>query len=263
MASLTFFPDKKLVKEFLSYFGLAQKKPDLSFLSELIRCFAHLPYENITKILKVNEGHQDDARLRLPDEVWRDFREKGSGGTCFSLTFFFHFLCHELGFVVHPILADRSYGKNTHCALVVFLEGERYLVDPGFLIHQPIPLPRLDGVLFPTSFNTVILTAYGKDHYDLHTLHQKIKKWRCRYKAKPVLWEKFFKVWRDSFNWPGMRSILITTISGGDHLYLHNSQLRVISQEGVQKKKITEPEKLLPFFSMDISLIQQAFDVIK
>ena len=45
-----------------------------------------------------------------------------------------------------PILADRRYGDDTHSALVVWHEGKPHLLDPGYLIVRPLPLPSAAGL---------------------------------------------------------------------------------------------------------------------
>ncbi len=82
----------------------------------------------------------------------------GSGGTCFSLTATLLALVRSLGLRAEPILADRPYGERTHSGLIVWIDDRAHLVDPGYLLTEPIPLEADLLIEKPTSFNTVILT---------------------------------------------------------------------------------------------------------
>jgi len=86
-------------------------------------------------------GNPRQAR-RLPREVLDDHRDFGTGGTCFSLTAALLHLIRALGYDAEPILADRRYGQNTHCALLLWIDGRPHLLDPGYLILDPVPLHR-------------------------------------------------------------------------------------------------------------------------
>ena len=57
-------------------------------LTRILVSFARIPYENISKLIKLSETGGEWDRFRLPAEVWEDFRRNNLGGTCFSLTFF-------------------------------------------------------------------------------------------------------------------------------------------------------------------------------
>ena len=135
--------------------------------------FSSLPYENLTKILK--HDREGGVARRGPEEVIRDHIRLGSGGTCFSLTAALLHVLRALGLRAEPILADRHYGENTHCALLVWLDGEPHLLDPGYLILKPLALPgneELEQVV-PTAFNELLLRHREQgSKIELHTRQQ-------------------------------------------------------------------------------------------
>src|SRR5262249_39781022 len=115
--------------------------PGEAVLERIARAFAALPYENVTKILKQARSNSARASLRDAGEVFGDHLRWGTGGTCFSLCNALLKLLESAGFDAFIAMADMHYGKDIHCAVVVRLDDSRFLLDPGYLLHQPIRLP--------------------------------------------------------------------------------------------------------------------------
>ncbi|HLW67186.1 MAG TPA: hypothetical protein VKS79_17870 [Gemmataceae bacterium] len=125
-------PDSPVLPTFLRAFDINKAGAPLDVLERVGHAFARLPYENLTKIIRQAEtGNTAEAR-RIPSEVLADHLQFGAGGTCFSLTATLLYLVRALGFEAQPILADRPYGTNTHCALLVWIVGEPHLLDQAF-----------------------------------------------------------------------------------------------------------------------------------
>ena len=117
----------------------------------------------------------------------QDFRRWRSGGTCFSLTAALLHLVRSLGLPGEPILADRRYGVDTHCALLVWLDDRPHLLDPGYLIVEPVPLDATTNELVvPTRFNQLHLMPGEADRIELHTAEQGNRRYRLTYKTSPV-----------------------------------------------------------------------------
>jgi len=117
---------RQTARDFLRYYNIsAATACSIDKLGEVLQAFIAIPYENLSKIIKFNQKHQDADLLRLPDEVWQDFRRHRLGGTCFSLTFFLDAVLHELGFTTYPVMARMNTGPNRHCALIILHEGHR------------------------------------------------------------------------------------------------------------------------------------------
>ncbi len=118
---------------------LRRGEDDVASLETVAKAFSTIPYENLTKIINWASSGRTVAK-RLPRDVISAHVEQGAGGTCFSLTAALLHILRSLGWRAEPILADRHYGQNTHCALVVWVDGTPHLLDPGYLIVKPIPL---------------------------------------------------------------------------------------------------------------------------
>ncbi|HQG44185.1 MAG TPA: arylamine N-acetyltransferase [bacterium] len=130
------------VRHFLGHFGLAAGAPDHLQLEKVLFHFSRLPYENISKIVKLNHHFRTIERIRLPEEVMDDYVRHNLGGTCFSLSFFLQCILLHLGYSAYIVMADMGSRRNVHCALIVELQGGKFLVDPGYLLTRAMAFHR-------------------------------------------------------------------------------------------------------------------------
>lgn len=231
------------LNRFLRHFALDAATPPPMLLRQVVQAFARLPYENLTKIIKTAEtGSIPDARPG-PEEVIAEHVRLGTGGTCFSLTATLLHLLRQLGWQAEPILADRPYGPNTHCALLVWIDGQPHLVDPGYLLTEPIPLLSRQETLIPTSFQDVLFRPQANDTLELQTIQQGKVTPRLTFKTSPVDAGEFLKVWEDSFTWEMMRYPVVTAVTAGEHLYLQGNRLQARSRLQVERRELP-PEAL-------------------
>src|SRR5262245_60526200 len=148
--------DPQVLHQFLKHFQIAAKPDSSRMLIEIGEAYSRLPYENLSKIIRYAESGSPFSARESPQEVVLGHIQSGTGGTCFSLTAALLYLVRSLGFQAEPILADRSYGADTHCALLVWMDGQPHLVDPGFLIFRPIAVSNCEQRL-STAFHELIL----------------------------------------------------------------------------------------------------------
>ncbi len=210
---------------FISHFKIPAEGSDLELLRALVQSFSVIPYENLTKIIKKFTLQGPKERLRGPEDVLTGHIENHTGGTCFSLTYCLGAVLTGAGYRCHPVMADMKR-SNIHCALVVHLNGGRYLVDPGYLLGEPVELG--DGaVTVPTTFGTVELRPRAGERYDLFTVSGGEVKWRYRVKTVPVPRSLFLKYWQESFSLPMMNSMQLTRLTHRGHLYIRDHHLRL------------------------------------
>lgn len=214
---------------FLDHFGLREAARGPRTIEEVARAFARIPYENLTKVLKrARAGSAEEAR-RWPREVISDHVALGAGGTCFSLTAALLHVLRALGWKAEPLLADRPYGRNTHCAVLVWEEGAPRLLDPGFLICRPIAVGSPEPMEVETAFNRVALSPRdGGERLDLDTVQEGKRVHRISFKLAPADPGEFLRAWDDSFGWEMMRSPLLTRVRGGSQVYLHGKAARPV-----------------------------------
>ncbi len=189
--------------------------------------FSRMPYENLTKIIKRREVIGPSSARRLPDEVIADHLAYGTGGTCFSLTAALVAALRHFGVEAHPILADRRYGSDTHCAALIMTGGDLFVVDPGYLLHRPVPLPAETPVVVENPFNIVELMPEGPRRVALYTRSGADRKYRLTYKIAPVDGEAFGVAWDRSFGWEMMTYPVLTRVTAAEHYYLQGGDLRI------------------------------------
>ena len=159
-------------------FAAAGRPPDLDLLADLQA--AHLvavPFENLDVYRR--RGVRTDLAWSLPKIV-----EGRRGGWCFELNGAFGWLLSELGYSVDSV-SCRVFGADgwgpalDHCALVVHLDGERWLVDVGFGDCCMVPVRIVDGeqpavprrVRFHVDDDSFVLSELGLDGTWFDSLH--------------------------------------------------------------------------------------------
>jgi hypothetical protein len=96
-------------------------------------------------------------------------------------------LLRSMGWKAEYILVDRSYGQSKHCALLVWVDGTPHLLDPGFLIVNPIHLKNEGEQEIRTSFNRLVLApGESQNRVSLFAVRKGAKICRLTYKTSPV-----------------------------------------------------------------------------
>ncbi len=250
------------VEEFLDYFHLPHKNPDLVFLQEILQHFAQIPYENISKIIKLNQNWDSDlTRIRFPEEVIENHISSKLGGTCFSLTFFLQSILAQNGFTCYPVMADMRAGANSHCCLIVIVGSVKYLVDPGYLLTQPMEINPQNPKLFRNAFSGVELRFDGTTAtYNLFTFNKNDSRWRYRFQDRSVSSEEFLQHWLASFGWNSMHGICLTKVMKDGMLYIRKDFMRetTFSERKNFNIKRNYHAAIQENFGIDKQLVEQA-----
>jgi arylamine N-acetyltransferase len=251
---------------FLNRFSLSDKLPRGELLRCVVQAFASIPYENLTKIIRDEEGGAPERARRHPAQVLSDHISLGTGGTCFALTATLIYLLRSLGWQAEPILADRRYGTNTHCALLVWIEGKPHLLDPGYLILEPVPLASEGSRSLQTRFNHVMLEPRAEgSRLDLYTGQSHGLTMRLTYKLAPVDPPEFLKVWDRSFDWDMMTYPLLTRVDGDCQLYLRRNRYQVRTATGVRTERISSgllPARIERDFGISRAVAARAISIL-
>jgi arylamine N-acetyltransferase len=206
--------------------------------------------------------------MRYPDEVIGDYLKWGTGGTCFSLTAALAGVLDALGIEVYPILADRHYGVDTHCGLIMpGPKGELLLLDPGYLLYAPLRIPRdCDGpVFYDTGFNRIELSPHsGGSRLELYTIVKNNRKLRLTFKVEPVSDQAFCRAWEQSFAFEMMTYPVLTRHAEGCHQYLQGNVLAVRDSQRTRRAVLT-PDGQIEFFAaagMDKNIVTRALEIV-
>ena len=251
----------KTSQHFQEFFSISFRNPDINYLGEILLHFSNLPYENISKIIKRHHHFEDLEKIRLPDEVMEDHAKHHLGGTCFSLTFFLQTILQNQGFSCYPIMADMRWGENVHCALIVQYDRKKYLVDPGYLLNQPMELSAEKPRILHSETSGIELVYHQKErYYHLYTFNREQTKWRYRFNDRSVSAEEFLKFWLDSFSWNTMHGLCLTKVEKGRMVYIHKNYMRETTFKGKQNFNIKQNyhETIQKIFGIDPNLVDEA-----
>ena len=237
---------RESVRQFLDFYHIKEEPPSLAFLGDILTHYAKLPYENISKIVKLHKNYIAADRIRLPDDVINDHAAHHLGGTCFSLTFTLQAILSEMNFLCYPFIAHMRNRPNAHCALIILLNGKKYLVDPGYLLNKPMELCKDSARLYRTE-HTGVQLVYNQDdeYFNVFTFDRTNRTWRYQFLDTPLSMDKFLHYWWASFYWSGMRGICLTQVTRDGMVYVHNDYVQVQNLQGKQKGHVEDIHRLV------------------
>ncbi len=135
----------KLYKELqcavLNHLQVTHGKPDHQHLEQLVAAFVRIvPWESASRIVRRADCDQLENRPRWPDIFWNDHLRMGGGGTCFESNFAFSALLNGLGYEGYLTINDMQDSIGCHTAVILLLDGQKWIVDVGFPIYGVLPL---------------------------------------------------------------------------------------------------------------------------
>jgi arylamine N-acetyltransferase len=253
--------DVEAAEGFLDHFGLRPAGSAGDRVREVATTFGAFPYENLSKLVKKHRVPAGPERRRLPGEVLADHVTLGTGGTCFALTRLFQVVLARLGLESFPVLCDTRHRAANHCALAVVLDGSLGLVDPGYLLHEPLELMPDVGAPRPSALGARLIAVEGSDRLaDLYTLGR----WRYRVHLDPVSTVRFEAVWDASFDWTMMNGVHLCVRRGSGYVYVHTVKHNSRTIEGGTATNIRghEAEVLSQQLGLDPGLVTLAYRLV-
>ena len=231
------------------------------------RQVAALPFENLTKILKVTDGGEKGARpIRLPDEVLRDHRQYGTGATCFALVFLLRHLARQAGIELTLHTCDRRHGDDTHAAAAWSGGGRRWIFDPGYHIVQPLPGEGEERFYHRANPNATRIRRRGEDRYECYTGHA--GNWRLRFvfKDRALSDSAFRRTWVASFSAEMMAYPVLTRFRDGRMIYLQKSNLVIRDASGSQLAPLRTGEladAIPEAYGIDARIVKRALERLR
>jgi arylamine N-acetyltransferase len=236
----------------------------------LLRELSALPYENLSKIVAFRQGGNREATLSLAENWLEKSKETGAGGTCFSLTWWLRGRMRALGFETALLMGDKGKAKNIHCGLRFDDEGRAYLLDPGYMIFEPLLLP--DAGLSAQAWippnevrvEDVPALAAWRLWSGPRGEPQGLKP-RFDFRRAPVSEEEFLAHWRASYELPMMNYPVLNRVEGGVQYYLQKRSLLVRTAEGGEMRKLDRGEMMEALgvtFGIPEGLAREALDIV-
>jgi hypothetical protein len=158
-------------------------------------------------------------------------------------------------------MADMRAGRNIHCALITLFEGVKYLVDPGYLLRQPMALDPSKPRLYRTELTGVELRFDPlAAAYEVFTFNRQEMKWRYRFVDRPTPAEEFLQHWQASFHRNSMHGFCLTSATQEELIYIHKDFMRITSLEGKRNVPIKQNyhETIAQLFGIAPEYVEQA-----
>ena len=141
---------------------------DRELLQRLLAAYVRtVPWESAFRIVK--RAHDDDPQdcARWPAEFWQDNLQRGAGGTCFESNLAFSALLHGLGYEGYLTINDMEESIGCHTAIIVFLDGQKCLVDVGFPVYAVLPLEIQPVTEYESPYFRYTIRDLGSDRYQI------------------------------------------------------------------------------------------------
>ena len=251
---------------FNSYFSISRGRTRFELLQGVLSNFSQFPYENLSKIIKHYKLPSSTDKFRLPGEVMEDHVTRHLGGTCFSLCYFLHTILVHWDFLCYPVMADMRWGKNVHCALIVLIDNDKYLVDPGYLLNQPMEMNEKKPRVLMTPFSGVELVFRAETAlYELFTFNREKLNWRYRFKDRHVSADEFLSHWKSSFGWNSMHGLCLTKVQKGKMIYIHKTYMQETSYDVKKKFNIKNHVHgtINKLFAIDAQITEEALSAVE
>ncbi|MBO4827873.1 MAG: hypothetical protein J5534_00280 [Fibrobacter sp.] len=274
---------------------------------DLCNQISNITYENLTKIIRLEQTGSATGARKLDDSDQNDIDSWMGGGTCFSMTWHLYQALTDMGFKPRLVMGHKRKERNIHCALILpdpddsvvtpgqlfstnvtptsvpgsplsslvsSLSSNSYLLDPGYLIFDPLqmPLPQpFDSgeAFFPLSPNCVRLVRPTLESMELWTGGAGAPmKLRFEYPVEGVSVEEFKHHWNESFYREMMTYPVLNRLDRekGIQYYYQKGNLVVRSSIGSKMTKIEPADRvqtLSDIFKLSPSIIEQALQILE
>lgn len=239
---------------------------------DLCERISHVTYENLTKIIRYAQaGNADNAR-KLDDSYENNLDSWMGGGTCFSLTWHLYQELRHMGYAPKLLMGDKRIEKNIHCALLLPIDSENFLLDPGYLIFEPLKIPeaipfKKSQAFFPLVPNTVRLDL---ENGVLALYTGSIRgpmKLRFEFDIRGVSPQEFQRHWSESFNREMMTYPVLNRLDRekGVQYYYQKGNLLIRDKNGSRLEQINPSnrvERLHEIFGIDRETIERALEIL-
>lgn len=163
---------ESLVLDILDYLGCSKQAPSLRYLNQLITAYIHkVPWESVSRIVKRHATLETEDCPRWPAEFWNSALLHGFGGTCYESSLAFYSLLTKLGFESYLTVNDMGESIGCHAAVVVLLEGEKYLVDVTIPVHAAVRINPQRTVRRRTAFLNFTIRPVQENKYEVERSH--------------------------------------------------------------------------------------------
>lgn len=132
---------ENLLQRIFFYLQIRPASPSAENLAALLRAYTRrVPWESASRITKRASTKEISDCPRWPEKFWNDAIEHGCGGTCFESNYAFFTLLRSLGYQGYLTINNMGDIAACHTAIILHLDGRRWLADVGIPLYAPIPI---------------------------------------------------------------------------------------------------------------------------
>lgn len=154
------------IPSILQYLDVAPAAPDLPLLDRLVAAYVRrVPWESASRIAARFGGW--GVYPRWPEIFWQQAQMHGTGGTCFESNDAFFALLQALGYEGYRTINNMGETVGCHTALIILLDGQKWLVDAGLPLYAPLPLNAHAITTRDSPLTHYTVRPIGADRYEI------------------------------------------------------------------------------------------------
>ena len=145
-----------MADDVLNLLKLERKPAAPDYLDEILYAYTRtVPWESASRIVRrINLQNNYEACPRFPTEFWELALAHGTGGTCFETNLALYSLLTALGFDGYLTINNMGANLGCHTAIVVQLNGDKWLFDAGYPLECIVPLHESEKTMKRAKFLT-------------------------------------------------------------------------------------------------------------
>lgn len=160
--------DASVTKKVLAHLDVTPAAPTTNLLDDLVTAYTRaIPWESASRIARRAARPETADCPRWPEEFWRQAITHGTGGTCFESNYAFFSLLRALGYEGYLTINNMGAQTGCHTAIVILLDGQRWLVDVGMPVYLPLPFGPDAAEPRRTPFHTYTVRPDGPGRYQV------------------------------------------------------------------------------------------------
>lgn len=158
-----------MTNRILKRFGLPNSlEPNKQTLEKLIRQYTRtVPWESASRIARRGKTDVLEKCPVFGKDFWSHVLKNGTGGTCYESNYAFFSLLLRLGYEGYLTINNMGSVVGCHTAIVILLEGEKYLVDVGLPIFAVLPIRKKESTVVESEFFTYTIESLGYHKYEI------------------------------------------------------------------------------------------------
>lgn len=153
----------------LKRFGLPNSsEPNLQTLEKLVQQYTRtVPWESASRVARRGRTDELEKCPVFGKDFWSSALKYGTGGTCYESNYAFFSLLLRLGYEGYLTINNMGSVVGCHTAIVILLDGEKYLVDVGLPIFAILPVRKKETSVIESEFFTYTVEPLGYNKYEI------------------------------------------------------------------------------------------------